>query len=75
MDYGRSKSFPVHQIFAKNNKFGLENVAALDKVQSQVHDEYFRLDIHPMKIANGTGAPCRLLARLDRVDQRIRIDM
>lgn len=63
-DYGQSKTYPVHQILARHNKYGLENVALHDSLLSNVRDEFFTLDIFPMKIGNGTGAPCRIIARV-----------
>ncbi len=30
-----------------------------------VNQDFFTLDIFPMKIGNGTGAPCRIIARID----------
>ena len=65
VDYGPSKNFTVHQILAKHGKYGLENVAAMDSVRGYVGDDFFTLDVVPMKIGSGTGAPCRLIARLD----------
>jgi len=65
IDYGPTKTFPVHQIFAKHNKYGLENVALYDELIENVKDDFFKLDIFPMKIGNGTGAPSRILARID----------
>ncbi|CAF4106795.1 unnamed protein product [Rotaria socialis] len=64
-DYGLSKTYPVHQILAKNNKYGLENVALVDSLLQNIDDNFFTLDIIPMKIGNGTGAPCRIIARID----------
>lgn len=66
VDHGPSKNFSVHQILAKNNKYGLENVAAMDTVLSHVNDEFFHLQIFPMKIGNGTGGPCRIVTYLTR---------
>lgn len=47
----------------------------MDKVLAHVHHEFFSLDIHPMKIGNGTGAPCRLLAHLDHLAPTLHTDM
>jgi len=65
IDYGQSKAYSVHQIFAKNNKYGLENLALVDDLLKNVNQNFFPLDIYPMKIGNGTGAPCRIIARID----------
>ncbi|CAF0928555.1 unnamed protein product [Rotaria sp. Silwood1] len=65
IDYGQSKTFPVHQIFAKHNKYGLENLALVNSLLENTDNEFFRLDIFPIKIGNGTGAPCRIIARID----------
>lgn len=64
-DYGQSRTFPVHQILAKNNLYGLENVALYDNLLKNVNQDFFTLDIYPMKIGDGTGAPCRITARID----------
>ncbi len=64
-DYGQSKTYPVHQILAKYNKYGLENLALFDTLLKNVNRDFFILDIYPMKIGNGTGAPCRIIARID----------
>ncbi|CAF0864719.1 unnamed protein product [Rotaria sordida] len=69
LDYGRSKTFPVHQILAKHNKYGLENLALVDSLLENVNKYFFRLDIFPMKIGNGTGAPCRIIARIDNTSR------
>lgn len=61
LDYGASKDFIVHQIFSGGGIPGLENVAALD----QVAETGFMVLALPMKIAGGSGAPCRIVALLD----------
>jgi len=66
-DNGQTKSFPVHQILAKHDKYGLENVASIDVLLKNVNRDFFTLDIFPMKIGNGTGAPCRIIARIDNI--------
>ncbi|CAF2963272.1 unnamed protein product [Rotaria sp. Silwood2] len=65
LDYGQSKTYPVHQIFAKYNKYGLENLALVDSLLKNIDNDFFTLDIFPIKIGNGTGAPCRIIARID----------
>jgi hypothetical protein len=52
----------------KKNIYVLENVAALDlilKYLSNRREIFFAFDVLPMKIEGGTGAPCRLVARLE----------
>ncbi|CAF0755406.1 unnamed protein product [Adineta steineri] len=66
-DYGQTKTYPVHQILAKHNKYGLENLALVDNLITNVGKNFFTLDIFPMKIGNGTGAPCRVLARINSI--------
>jgi len=69
-DYGQSKTYPVHQILAKHNKYGLENLALFDTLLKYVNQDFFILDIFPMKIGNGTGAPCRIIARIDNTNKK-----
>lgn len=64
-DYGQSKTYPVHQILAKKNFYGLENLALYNNLLKNVQENFFTLDIYPMKIGDGTGAPCRIIARID----------
>jgi hypothetical protein len=64
-DYGQSQNYLVHQILAKHNKYGLENLALYGELIENVKKDFFTIDIFPMKIGNGTGAPCRILARID----------
>jgi len=64
-DYGQSNTYPVHQILSKHNKYGLENLALSDILLNNLNQDFFILDIFPMKIGNGTGAPCRIIARID----------
>ncbi|CAF0746650.1 unnamed protein product [Adineta ricciae] len=64
-DYGQSKTYVVHQILARHNKYGLENLALTNNFVNSVQTKFFPLDVYPMKIGNGTGAPCRIVARLN----------
>ncbi|CAF1151535.1 unnamed protein product [Adineta ricciae] len=64
-DYGQSKTYAVHQILARHNKYGLENLALTENLLNNVQKNFFTLDVHPMKIGNGTGAPCRVVVRLN----------
>lgn len=61
MDYGPSKDFIAHQILNGANIPGLENVAHLE----QLPEKGFLLVALPMKIAGGSGAPCRIVALLN----------
>ncbi|MDC0935269.1 cyclase family protein [Pirellulales bacterium] len=60
IDYGPSRQFASHVNLFKQNVPALENVAALDQLPSAG----FRVIALPMKIAEGTGAPCRVIAIL-----------
>lgn len=60
LDYGPSKDFIVHQILNGASIPGLENVAAMDKLP----ETGFLIVALPMKIAGGSGAPCRIVALL-----------
>lgn len=58
IDYGSSTLFGTHTILFEKNIPGLENVANLD----QLPLKDFTLVGLPMKIANGSGAPLRIVA-------------
>ena len=58
IDYGQSKTYPSHHILYKENIFGLENVANLDKLPETGYIVYAL----PMKIGRGSGAPVRIFA-------------
>lgn len=60
IDPGNSKDFPVHHIVNGAGKYGLENVAHLDKLPARG----FYLIVAPMKIETGTGGPARIWAIL-----------
>jgi len=60
MDYGLSKDFPVHKIINGAGRYGLENVANLDKLPPRD----FYLFVAPMKIETGSGGPTRIFAVL-----------
>ncbi len=60
VDRGLSRDFPVHHLLGKAGRYGLENVAQLDKLPPRG----FYLFVAPMKIETGTGSPVRLLAVL-----------
>lgn len=61
LDYGPSRDFIAHQILNGANIPGLENVAYLDELP----EKGFLVAALPMKIAGGSGAPCRIVALLD----------
>lgn len=60
LDPGASKNFIAHQVFASANIFGLENLAALDRLPAKGAT----LVALPMKIGGGTGGPTRVVAIL-----------
>ncbi len=64
MDPGLSKDFQVHHIVNSAGRFGLENVAQLDKLPPRG----FHLVIAPMKIESGSGGPTRIFAILPQRD-------
>ncbi|XP_025413965.1 uncharacterized protein LOC112686063 isoform X2 [Sipha flava] len=59
VDPGNSKSYDVHRILSKANIYNLENVALNGTI---LPSKGFKLIIQPIKIMEGTGAPCRILA-------------
>ncbi|MBI4465366.1 MAG: cyclase family protein [Acidobacteria bacterium] len=61
LDYGPSRDFIAHQILNGANMAGLENVANL----AALPEKGFLVLALPMKIAGGSGAPCRIVALLD----------
>lgn len=60
IDPGISKDFSVHHIVNRATRYGLENVARLDKLPARG----FNLIIAPIKIEDGTGGPTRIFAIL-----------
>lgn len=62
IDRGISDDFAVHHIVNRAGRYGLENVAELDKLPPRG----FQLIVAPMKIENGTGGPTRIFALLAR---------
>lgn len=73
VDPGSVRHFPAHRILFKKNIYGLENVAALDRILdylSNRRETFFAFDVLPMKIEGGTGAPCRIVARLENFEDR-----
>jgi len=62
IDRGISKEFAVHHVVNKAGKFGLENVASLDKLPPRG----FQILVAPMKIEKGTGGPTRIWAMMEK---------
>jgi kynurenine formamidase len=62
LDHGPSRDFIAHQILNGANIAGLENVANLERLP----ERGFLIVALPMKIAAGSGAPCRVVALLDQ---------
>ncbi|MDA0806365.1 MAG: cyclase family protein [Planctomycetota bacterium] len=60
IDSGISKDFAVHHIVNKAGRYGLENVANLDKLPARG----FFLIVAPIRIEAGSGGPTRILAVL-----------
>jgi kynurenine formamidase len=60
LDYGPSRDFICHQVFAAADVPGLENVADLERLP----ERGATLIALPMKIAGGTGGPARVVALL-----------
>ncbi|HEY4261282.1 MAG TPA: cyclase family protein [Schlesneria sp.] len=62
IDHGPSKDFIVHHVINGAGRYGLENVAAIEKLPPR----NFFLIVAPIKITNGTGGPTRLIAVLPK---------
>lgn len=58
IDPGNSRDFIVHHLVNRAQRYGLENVAGLDKLPPRG----FWVVVAPMKIEHGTGGPTRILA-------------
>jgi len=61
IDYGQSREFQTHVRLFRNDVPALENVAHLDELPPNG----FTVVALPMKIAGGSGGPCRVVAILD----------
>lgn len=59
IDYGQSKDFMTHRIFAEKDIPIFENIAHLDKLPPK--NNY--IVALPMKIAQGSGGPLRIIAK------------
>lgn len=62
LDHGPSQDFIAHQVLNGADIAGLENVANLN----QLPEKGFLIAALPMKIAGGSGAPCRVVALFER---------
>lgn len=62
IDHGLSKDFIVHHVINGAGRYGLENIARLEKLPPR----NFFLIVAPIKIATGTGGPTRLFAVLPK---------
>ena len=63
VDYGLSRDFVVHHLLGKAGRYGLENLAHLDKLPPRG----FYLFVAPMKIETGSGGPTRVFAVLAKL--------
>lgn len=62
IDYGLARDFVVHKIVNEAGRYGLENLADLDRLPPRG----FYLFIAPMKIETGSGGPARVFAILPK---------
>jgi kynurenine formamidase len=62
IDHGQTHNYPTHQRLFRDNVPAVENIAEMDKLPA----DKFTLVALPMKIGGGSGAPCRVVAMLDR---------
>jgi kynurenine formamidase len=69
IDYGKSKTFPTHQILFAKNIYALENVANLDQLPATGYIVYAL----PMKIERGSGAPVRIVATMKQMTNGVGI--
>lgn len=58
VDHGMSRDFPVHHVLGKAGRYGLENLAHLEKLPPRG----FYLIVAPIKIESGSGGPARVFA-------------
>ena len=61
IDLGKESKFSVHHILAKSGILIVENLANLEKINS----EMFHLIVAPLKLKNATGSPVRAMALTD----------
>jgi kynurenine formamidase len=62
IDYGLSRDFVVHHVVNKAKRYGLENVANLDRLPPRG----FYVVVAPIKIEHGSGGPTRIFAVVPR---------
>ena len=62
IDHGQTSDYPTHVRLFRDDVPALENVANLD----QLPPSGFAVVALPMKIAEGSGSPCRVVAMLDQ---------
>lgn len=60
IDPGISRTFEAHHVCNRAGRFGLENVAQLERLPPRG----FYLVLAPIKVETGTGGPCRIFAIL-----------
>ena len=61
IDLGKDSKFSVHHTLAKSGILIVENLANLEKINS----EMFHLIVAPLKLKNATGSPVRAMALTD----------
>ena len=61
IDLGKDAKFSVHHILAKNGVLIVENLANLEKINS----DKFHFIVAPLKLKNATGSPVRAIALTD----------
>lgn len=61
IDHGQTSTYPTHVRLFRDNVPALENVANLDQLPA----DGFTIAALPIKIAGGSGGPCRIVAILD----------
>ena len=61
IDLGKDSKFSVHHILAKSGILIVENLANLEKINS----EMFHLIVAPLKLKDATGSPVRAMALTD----------
>lgn len=62
IDHGQTRDYPTHQRLFRDQVPALENVADLKDIPMT----NFNVIALPMKIGGGSGAPCRVVVRIDR---------
>jgi kynurenine formamidase len=61
IDHGQTRDYPAHVRLFRDGVPAIENIANADRLPAKG----FTLVALPMKIAGGSGAPCRVVAILD----------